>query len=681
MIKKLKYLTVPIIGILFFHTPADISMAETYVLEEIIVRAQKDVGTEDFLEIREIRKTPAVDIGEALDAVEGISIIRKGAIANDVMIRGFNRDNLNVLIDGTRIYGACPNRMDPAPFHIDFAEVSKISVLKGPFDVRNAGSLGGTINTKTIVPGQGNHADFIGTFGSYENINAALYGSAASEKGDISLGYSYRYSLPYEDGSGRPVTDLYPDTSPNRYLPGQQDESAYEINTFWTKLGLNMTEDQRMSLHYTRQEADDVIYPYLLMDAVYDNTNRVNWSYEMKNLADRIDKAELQVYWNNVHHDMTDGRRVSSTPFPGGYSMRTYAETETYGAILNIDASDKNDKLSLGLDYYLRNWDGETTLPTGTQHSMPDVDISNLGLYSEIMRSMNDSFTLTAGARLDYNKSQANDDRSQVYQMYNGNYDTKADDLLLSGNIQLLYDMDENYEIFLGGGISSRPPDPAERYFALLRPMNNPNWVGNPGLDPADNREIDLGLKFAFERINGKITVYYSDVKNYISVVNNPGNGEVKPARSYSNVDATFYGGEFSWVFELSSLFQLDGGLAYTNGRDDTMKEPLPEIPPLQGNIALSFNKEPWSAGLIAEFAARQDRINTSLGETETPGWAVLNFTTGFEQGKMSVRFAVKNILDRLYSKNLSYQRDPFRSGVVVPEIGRSFFLTFSYGI
>ncbi|MFN2126578.1 MAG: ligand-gated channel, partial [Anaerolineales bacterium] len=70
-------------------------MAETYVLEEIIVRAQKDVGTEDFLEIREIRKTPAVDIGEALDAVEGISIIRKGAIANDVMIRGFNRDNLN----------------------------------------------------------------------------------------------------------------------------------------------------------------------------------------------------------------------------------------------------------------------------------------------------------------------------------------------------------------------------------------------------------------------------------------------------------------------------------------------------------------------------------------------------------------------------------------------------------
>ena len=681
MTKKFEYSARLLFSILFLHILSGPSIAETFVLDQIIVRGKSEVIAGDSLDIRDIRETQSVDLGEALDVFDGISIIRKGSIANDVMLRGFNRDNLNVLIDGTRLYGACPNRMDPAPFHIDFAEISKITIIKGPFDVRNAGSLGGTINTQTMVPEQGTHAGITGSYGSFENFNAALHGSIASEKRDISLGYSYRYSLPYEDGSGRKITDLYPDASPNRYLPGQGDEDAYTINTFWTKFGLNTTDDQRMELHFTRQEADDVIYPYLLMDAVYDNANRVNWSYSMDNLSDLIDNTEIQIYWNNVRHDMTDERRASSTGFASGYSMRTFARTETYGAKMNMEVSGDNNKLSVGIDYYLRNWDAETTLPTGTQHSMPDVDISNLGVYAENMRTLDEIVILTVGVRVDYTESQANDNRNAVYQMYSSNYDRKTDDLLPSGNIQLLYSMNESFDIFLGGGISSRPPDPTERYFALLRPMTKPNWVGNPGLDPVENREVDLGFRYSNEKFDGKIMLYYSDVNDYISVINNPGISAAKPAMSYRNIDATFYGGEFSWLIKLSSVFKLNGGISYTNGRNDTLKEPLPEIPPLQGNIALSFNRNPWSAELKAIFAGRQDRVSSSLGEPETPGWGVLNFMTGFNSEKMSVRLSIKNILDKQYEKNLSYQRDPFRSGIIVPEAGRSFFLTFSYGI
>ena len=36
----------------------------------------------------------------------------------------------------------------------------------------------------------------------------------------------------------------------------------------------------------------------------------------------------------------------------------------------------------------------------------------------------------------------------------------------------------------------------------------------------------------------------------------------------------------------------------------------------------------------------------------------------------------VENLFDRAYREHLSYQRDPFRAGVAVPEPGRSF--TFS---
>jgi len=67
--------------------------------------------------------------------------LRKGAIANEVVLRGLQSRDLNVLVDGQRAYGACPNHMDPPAFHVDFAEVERIEVSKGPFDVRHQGSL------------------------------------------------------------------------------------------------------------------------------------------------------------------------------------------------------------------------------------------------------------------------------------------------------------------------------------------------------------------------------------------------------------------------------------------------------------------------------------------------------------------------------------------------------------
>lgn len=44
----------------------------------------------------------------------------------------------------------------------------------------------------------------------------------------------------------------------------------------------------------------------------------------------------------------------------------------------------------------------------------------------------------------------------------------------------------------------------------------------------------------------------------------------------------------------------------------------------------------------------------------------------------MPVPVGVANLFDRLYTEHLSYQRDPFRSGVRVAEPGRAVFLNMS---
>ena len=108
------------------------------IANEITVKAKKETF-QDSLEVREIRESNARDAGEALEKLEGISKIRKGGIANDIIIRGMSKDNINVLIDGQRLYGACPSRMDPAAFHVDFAEIDLINVIKGPYNVKKPG--------------------------------------------------------------------------------------------------------------------------------------------------------------------------------------------------------------------------------------------------------------------------------------------------------------------------------------------------------------------------------------------------------------------------------------------------------------------------------------------------------------------------------------------------------------
>ncbi len=55
-----------------------------------------------------------------------------------------------------------------------------------------------------------------------------------------------------------------------------------------------------------------------------------------------------------------------------------------------------------------------------------------------------------------------------------------------------------------------------------------------------------------------------------------------------------------------------------------------------------------------------------------TPGYGVANLRAGVSFGRVSVVLGVDNVFDRLYYENLSYARDPFRSGFTVWEPGRS---------
>ncbi|MFN3481158.1 MAG: TonB-dependent receptor, partial [Thermodesulfovibrionales bacterium] len=499
---------------------------------------------------------------------------------------------------------------------------------------------------------------------------------------------------PYEDGDGVRFTDIYPATSRSRYRDSEKDGSAYNIKTGWAKLGFKPLKDHRIEISFTRQEADDVLYPYLMMDANYDDTSRLNLLYRIDNISSTVKTLKIQAYWNKVKHDMTDEKRCSSTMdpsmcsdnLPRPYSMRTYAETETYGGKIEGQLG-LFGETNIGIDYYLRNWDNTTTMAMKQgmmymymdQASVPDVDTKNLGLFIEQKNKLTDKLNLTAGLRLDSTETEAAIDRTELYNLYYPDSKKSKTDTYLSGNIQFSYDLTKSLNAFIGLGHGVRVPDPIERYFALKKmgDMMKPDWIGNPDLKPTKNNEADLGLKYSAGQALLKMNIFYSDLNDFV-VVRQVFNGS-RYAKTYKNIDATMYGGEASARLALPSDFYLTAGISYTRGKNDTEDTNLPEIPPLKGRLSLRYDNNTYFGEIEGIFADSQNKIDPLSKEKETSGWAIANLKVGYIYKRFKVFAGVRNIFDKKYYEHLSYSRDPFASGIRVPEPGRTLYANLQY--
>lgn len=646
-----------------------------------------------------MRETPAHDLGEAL-AQQGLSAsIRKGGIASDVVVRGFQRDNLSVTIDGAKLHGACPNRMDPPSFHVDYAEVDRVELRKGPFDVASQGGLGGTLDVRTRDPGAGASGEVnlgYGEFGAFEASATAGYGA---ERIGVLGGGAFKSAEPFESGDGIRFTEIYPASSANRYRGDVLGQDAYEVKTGWAKLTASPRSGDRAELSFAHQQADHVLYPYLRMDARYDDTNRVNAAYELGALGP-LSRARGQAYFTHVSHDMDDVHRCSSSAAPAacgpalqnGWSMRTLAESWVAGGALEAAFASVGETV-VGVDASVRSWNSETTrfarssATYFTEDSIPDVTTSDLGFRAQHDVDVGERVKLRAGLRLDLVRTDPGNDRSAEYAKYYAGLpaDLRQDDVLLSGNVQGDVRLTSSLSAFAGYGHGARAPDGQERYFALSGTQSPTGWaagtVGLPVLEPVLNDELDVGAKLASGPVLVKAQVFHSWLQDYVAVVNVPDlAGAGRPAKSYANVRATMWGAEATARLALPWDLYASAGVGYTEGRNRTAGTWLAEIPPLRGSASLRYDPSRWFAEVEAVMAADQDKVDASVQEQPTAGWAILNVKAGFQLRNAKLFAGVRNAFDRTYYESLSYLRDPFASGVRVPEPGRVVYANVQAG-
>jgi iron complex outermembrane receptor protein len=155
-------------------------------------------------------------------------------------------------------------------------------------------------------------------------------------------------------------------------------------------------------------------------------------------------------------------------------------------------------------------------------------------------------------------------------------------------------------------------------------------------------------------------------------------------ARSYANVEARLAGGELQAVLNAVGRLFFYARLSYVRGTQEPRPDlgitsrDLAEMPPLAGRAGLRFDD--GRSFILAEclFTDAQDRVDADLGETRTAGYATANVRAGYRRGRLALAVGVDNLFDRSYVEHLSYQRDPFRTGVRVESPGRSVYANAS---
>jgi len=631
----------------------------------------------------------SADVAEALaKKVPSISLVRRSGIANDIILRGQKKDNINVLVDDAKIYGACPNRMDPTTSHIATNNIESIEVTEGPYDVENFGTLSGGVKITTRKPTEELHGNVDLGYGSFDYKKAAASISGGVGRFRFLLSMSGETSGQYLDGDGNNFAEQVENYVGNpangaNYQDQYKDMDAYTKLTGMAKVFIDITDDQELRFGYTANRSDDILYPSSKMDALYDDSNLYTAEYIIRDIASFSKELDFQYYYSDVEHPMSTEYRVASTmPLPMGGVKVSKLTTEMQGVKL-INTADITDTIEfkLGLDSSKRNWDGKYTVndapatdvnPAWSNTSMTDVDTVNAAIFAELQQQVS-TVQINYGLRYDNtNITPASAQQENDYQSVNG-------------NIFVNYQTTDNLSIFGGAGKASRVPDARELYFYSIMG----NEAGTPDLDQTTNYEADLGMENTYESFSLKTKLFYSILKDYIYYQAKSNNVPVM-MHNFKNIDASIYGIEITGSYYLLDNLYSDFGVAYQRGQKDEALEGqtntnLAEIPPLKGNVALNYVYYQESTATV-EFVGADAWTNYDAdnGEQELASWGVMNLKVDhkFPYG-FGLTAGVDNVFDKTYAVSNTYSDLTLLTGgdeiMLMNEPGRYYYVNASY--
>jgi iron complex outermembrane receptor protein len=653
-----------------FSQEKSFTVFDTILLEEITITETVPLDNRTVLDIYQSSSFSSIDkINSRLD---GISLIRRGAYAMEPQMHGFSGGQINITIDGMKMFGACTDKMDPVTSYIEPDNLESLKITHGTSGNHHGSTVGGSFDMLLKEPETSPERGFSVVAGTgYESVSQGINANGAleinREKWAFRSSATYRKHASYTDGNG----ELVP-------------HSQYEKVNLHSVLKVEIDSDNILRMDFLLDDAFDVGYPALPMDVGRAKARIYALQYEKYMREGKINHLKAKLYYNSVFHLMDDSRR-DSTFFlddePGGSMDTVYMRmdmpgwSDTWGGFLETGiALNENNHLYLKVDDYLNfsranmimymNQPGYPGEPPMYAETWPDMFRNVAGVFARNTSYLNQSLKLILDARVESSVSRVTSATGwRQFAIFGYDINRSYVEFPKSLNINLSYKK-AGFGVDGGLGYAERLPTNSEQFgFFLYNALDGYDYLGNPDIRMESSRHIRANIHFAGPAFKATLRNQFSYVKNYILGRIDPDiptlNLYASGLKRYQNISLAFlYGAslQLQWIpFESLSLYSL---FKYTYARTHE-GEPLPLIPPLKNISICSYKKKSFSLQAEGEFSSAQYRISPTFGETPTDAFSIFHLRASWSWALskylLEISSGVENIFNKAYSEHLDW--------------------------
>ena len=615
----------------------------------------------DTLEVSE--NNVFIPIERLIQRTEGANIISRGNFAQDPMLRSYKNSQINVTLNGMRMFGACTDRMDPITSYAETSNLESISVSHSGNADLSSSALGGSLSMnlkEASFSGNPKTSGLVGTSIASNTNGYNLFGQLnhQNKKWGLFLQVSTKEHGNYYAGGGKEV--LY---------------SQYrKINTT-ANFAYQLSKKEVLKVNFLYDKALDVGYPALPMDVGIAEATVIGANYQNFHSGKYINHWEAMVYYNTIYHEMDDTKRPD---VPMHMNMPGWSKT--FGTWLKSETQQLgNHKLSGMLEYFQNFRRAEMTMYPENEIEMfmltwPDVMRNSGGLGLKDTWEINSRWNLNSSARIDLFYSYITTDFGQKHlEVFGYDVEDGIFEPIFSWKENLSYQLNENLKIFTNLAYAERSPDVSEQYgFFLFNAHDGYDYIGNPEILKEKAWQAELGFSQSFQKIDWSLKGYFHHVNNYIlgrtdSAIDAMTIG-ANGVRVYTNLPyAILSGFESSLNYSINKSLTIAATAQYTYGTESN-GEPLPLISPLQSRLQLSWKKKSWYADTEVQWANAQNRVNNNFGDLPTSAYTLLNSKIGkdWQLGKLNLKTELQgtNLLDHYYRNHLSWGQ--------IPQMGRN---------
>ena len=647
--------------------PAGEDMYE-FTLDEVIVTGYRTATplTLSTDPQRPRQPIPAADGAGYLKTIPGFSVVRKGGLGGDPMMRGMGGSRMVMDMNGGGMSGGCPNRMDPTATYAFPETFSRIIVNKGPQSVRYGASVAGSVifereTERFEKPAMRGSISVLGA--SSHRFDDLVDVTAGGKEGYARIIQTRNYARDYADGSGRRI------------------HSGYGRHSLTGIVGLTPDPDTLFEVSYDRSRGW-AKYAHGMMDGSQFDRDSYAVKFERAHLSPVVEKLTL-----NFNHDTIDHIMDNYTLRPAGMrAMGTDVKRVQYGvrAVTDLRFSPQTTA-AVGIDlrrdaHYFA--EAHKRLKGAFNN---DMDIGSFGIFLEYNRDLTERSRLLTGLRYDRTETDYHNARFRngMGTLTRNLVPGSASDHAVSGFVRWERTAEKRpLTFYVGLGHAERPADYWEAYHTWAAHSNRVSGqtAAPNATRPAKERntQLDLGWVYTDETTNANLSLYYAHVDDFILR---------KPVGGFGNVDARLYGFEAEYTRAVSPRWTLGASLAYTRGDDRTNSAALPQIAPLEANLTAKYSHKKLETNAVWRLVSHQNRYHRGYGSVTgtdygpTGGFGILSLSLAYRPDEnVTLSLGVDNVCNKTYAEFVNYSAAPIAAlgiagGGHITEPGRTLWL------